>query len=129
LETVGLSTISRHARAISKNERHLDNASKASSHQGVTEHLVDFGTDHEFLGMATKGPACYQNDETRDKVALWASVTVFAEPYTYQPSTPPNYSHCRVLPVVPDPFGSPAMLCKGVDDAPSRDNSTVKELL
>lgn len=79
--------------------------------------------------MAAKGPARNQDDEPRDEVSLGAAITIPTEPYSDQSSTPPDYAHSRVLPIVLDPCGTPPMLGEGINDAPSRNDSTIEEFL
>jgi hypothetical protein len=79
--------------------------------------------------MAAKSPACNQDDESGNEVTLRATVTISTEPYSHHSSTPPDYTHRRMLPVILDPFSAPAVFGESVDDTPGGDDSAVKEFL
>ena len=129
LEAVRLAPILRHARLVLQDERNLNHSGNTNTHEAVAKRLVRHGTDHECLGMRRHSPAGDKDHESRDEVALGRTVPASAQPNTCQPSTPPDNAHGRVLPVVPDPCGAPAVLGEGVDAAPRRNHHAVEELL
>jgi hypothetical protein len=113
----------------SQNKGNFDNSSNTDSHEGVSEHGVRSSTNHELLRMSRHAPASDKDDKSGNKVALWISIAVLAEPDTYQASRPPYNAHCGMLPVILDPVGAPAMLGKGVDTAPCGNCCAVVKLL
>lgn len=79
--------------------------------------------------MRRHGPSCDEDDKARDEVALGGAVSALAQPNSSKAGAPPNDAHGRVLPVIPDPFGSPSVLSEGVDTTPCSNNGAVEELL
>ena len=112
-----------------QHEANLNDAGQSHAHEGVAKHLVRHGANHEGLRVRRHGPAGDDNDEARDEVALRRSVPGPAEPDAHQSGAPPHNAHGRVLPVVPNPRGAPAVLGKRVDAAPGGNDDAVKELL
>lgn len=87
------------------------------------------GADHQLLGVSRHAPAGNENDESRNKVALRVAVTISAKPDTGQAGTPPDDTHCSVLPIILDPGAAPAVLRKGIDAAPDRNDGAIVKLL
>lgn len=79
--------------------------------------------------MSRHAPAGNEDDEAWNKVALRVAIAISAQPDTGQAGTPPDDAHCSVLPIILDPGGAPAMLRKGINAAPNRNNGAVVKLL
>lgn len=79
--------------------------------------------------MRRHGPASYEDDKAGDEVALRVAVTILAHPDASQTRTPPDDAHGRVLPVIFNPRGAPAVLREGVDAAPRRNDGAIVKLL
>lgn len=129
LEAVPRAAIVRQRLRILQNKRDFNDSCHASGHKGIAKHGVRHGANHQLLRVRRHAPASDEDDESRDEVALRVAVAVPAQPNTGQTSTPPNNSHCSVLPIILDPCGTPAMLSEGVDAAPDSDNGAVIKLL
>ena len=113
LEAVRLRAILTEAALILQHKGDLDDARQARRHQGVPEHLVRHGTDHEVLWMRRHGPAGNEKDEAWNEVTLGGAVAAAAKPDAREAGAPPNDAHGRVLPVVLDPLGAPYhVLCQ-----------------
>ena len=124
-----LAAVLRETRLVLQDKRHLDDARQAGRHEGVAEHLVGHGADHQLLRMGGHRPAGDEDDKTGDKVALRRAVPVLTEPHADQAGAPPDDAHGGVLPVVPNPGSTPAVLSEGVDATPGGDDGAVEELL
>src|SRR6478609_7700701 len=82
LEAAPRTSIFGHGLVVLENKGDLDDTSDTSTHEGVTEHGVGRGADHEVLGMSRHGPPSDENDEAGNEVALWAAIAISAQPHT-----------------------------------------------
>lgn len=114
---------------VLENKGNLNDTGDTDGHERLAKHGVCHGADHELLGVSRHGPAGDEDDKGGDKIALGVAVAITAHPDTSQAGAPPDNTHGRVLPVVPDPGGAPAMLSKGVDAAPDGNDGGIKEFL
>jgi len=126
---VSFNAVLRDTRLVAQDERNLNNAGDASSHQRVTKHLMGHGANHQLLRVRGHGPTGHEEDKAWDEVALGSAIAVPTKPDASQTRAPPDDAHGGVLPVVLDPSSAPAVLGKGVDAAPGGNNDAVKELL
>lgn len=109
-------------------KRNLDDPREAGSHEGVPEHGMHHGAEHQMLSMAGHRPAGKQDDQPGDEIALRLPATPAAHPHAAQASRPPHNAHARVLDVLGRPVLAPPVLGEGVDAAPRGDDGAVEEL-
>lgn len=129
LKAVPRTTIVSQRLSILQDKGNFNNTCKTGSHQSIAKHGMGHGADHQLLRVSRHAPAGYENDESRNKVALWVAIAISAKPDTGQAGTPPYDAHCSVLPIILDPGGAPAMLRKGIDAAPDSNDRAVVKLL
>lgn len=129
LEAVRVRAANADSGLIAQHERDLNDASHTSRHQRIPKDRVDHGTDHQSLGMRRHSIASHQNDQSRNEVPLRPPVAVAAQPHTEQTGAPPDNTHSSVLEIIVNPGTTPAVLGKGIDTAPSRNNQRIEELL
>lgn len=129
LERVSALAVLLDAALALQNKANLNDAGQPHAHERVAKHLVCHGTDHESLRVRRHAPTRNRNDEAGDEVALRGAIPSSAKPDAHQSSAPPDNAHGRMLPVVPDPCGAPAVLGKRIDAAPGGNDDAVEELL
>lgn len=129
LKAVPRTTIVSQRLSILQDKGNFNDTRKTGSHQSIAKHGMGHGADHQCLRVSRHAPAGYENDESRNKVALRVAVTISAKPDTSQAGAPPDDAHCSVLPIILDPGGAPAMFRKGIDAAPDSNDGAVVKLL
>lgn len=117
------------SRLIPQHERDLNDASQTRRHQGVPKESVDHSTDHQLLGVSGHGIASHHDDNCRNEVTLRTATAGTTEPHAEETSTPPDNPHRGVLEVIVNPRGTPPVLGKSVNTAPSGDDERIEELL
>jgi hypothetical protein len=129
LEAVGV--ISTHADSglIPQHKGDLNDTGDTSGHEGISEDGVDHGADHQSLRVRRHSIPSHENDNGRNEVALGAAIAAPAQPHTQQTSAPPDNTHGSVLQIIVHPGTAPAVLSKGINTTPSRNNQGVEELL
>lgn len=129
LKAVPGPAISHQRLLIPQNEGNLNDSGHASRHKSVTKHRMGGGADMQLLGVRGHGPASNENHKARNEVTLRVAIAIAAKPDAGKSRAPPDDSHGRVLPVVPDPVGAPAVFSECVDASPSSDHRAVVKLL
>lgn len=129
LEAVGVCAAHADGTLVPQHEGDLNDAGKSSRHQGVPEDRMDHSADHQGLRMRRHSISSQQDDNGRNKVALWPAIPAAAQPYAQQTGAPPDHPHRGMLQIIMDPRTTPAVLGKGIDTAPGGDDERVKELL
>lgn len=127
LETIRLPVLRRSM--IPQDKRNFNDSPQASSHQSIPKHNMYHGTERQMLRMSRHSPTSQQNYETRNKIPLWRTVSLPAQPHTSQTRTPPNNTHSRMLDIVRHPRTAPSMFRESIDTSPRRNERRVEELL
>ena len=108
---------------------YLDDSGGSRSHQSISKDGMNHSAEREVLRVSRHSPTSNEDDETRNKVPLWSSISLSAQPHTGQARTPTYNAHGCVLDVVCDPRSSPSVFSKGVDTTPRSNECRVEELL
>ena len=86
-------------------------------------------TDLQVLRMCRHSITSQEDNNTRDKVPLGATIPTPTQPHTQKTSAPPNNPHSRMLEVIMSPRLAPAVFGEGVNTAPKRNDQRIEELL
>lgn len=129
LEAVGVCAIRANGVLVSQHERDFNDSRDTRGHQCITEGSMDHRTDHQVLWVTGHSPTSQENDNARNKIPLWPAISASTQPHTQKTRAPPDNTHSRMLHVIMCPRLTPAMLRKGIDTTPKRNDQGIVELL